>query len=333
MTTKYDEILSLLDHIDPIKYGNSRNYVNGAVTKLSPYVSRGVISVKTIFDHIIAKGYHKNEIKSFVQQLAWREYFQHVWLEKIIDIEIKNIQDRTVHKLIPKSIVEHKTKINAIDQSIENLYNTGYMHNHVRMYVASIVCNVGQSNWKKPAQWMYYHLLDADWASNACSWQWVSGAFSSKKYYANQENISKYTNDNQKNGFLNNSYDEIADMDIPNILIETIDLNLSTLLPENKIVKIDNSKPTLLYNFYNLDPNWRKDEDVNRILILEPSHFEKYPVSGKSIQFMLDLSDNIDNIQVYVGELSDLKSTYKISNIISKEHETLLNSGFEICLL
>jgi deoxyribodipyrimidine photo-lyase len=60
------------------------------------------------------------------------------------------------------------------------------------MYIASLACNVAQSQWRIPAKWMYYHLLDADWASNALSWQWVAGTNSNKKYFANQNNINKY---------------------------------------------------------------------------------------------------------------------------------------------
>ena len=98
--------------------------------------------------------------------------------------------------------MEAKTGIQAIDKSIESLFETGYMHNHSRLYLATLTCNIGKSYWLHPAKWMYYHLLDGDWASNACSWQWVAGANSSKKYFANQENINKYTASKQLNPFM-----------------------------------------------------------------------------------------------------------------------------------
>ena len=84
------------------------------------------------------------------------------------------------------------------------------MHNHLRMYVASIVCNVAQSHWINPARWMYYYLLDADWASNSLSWQWVAGSNSNKKYFANQDNINKYCLTTQKGTFLDLDYQKIS---------------------------------------------------------------------------------------------------------------------------
>ncbi|MEO5685193.1 MAG: FAD-binding domain-containing protein [Chitinophagaceae bacterium] len=70
-----------------------------------------------------------------------------------------------------KNIAGAKTGITAIDEQITLLYETGYMHNPVRMYLAGITCNIGKAHWLQPARWMYYHLLDGDLASNSLSWQ------------------------------------------------------------------------------------------------------------------------------------------------------------------
>ena len=70
-------------------------------------------------------------------------------------------------------------------------------------------------------------------------------------------------------------------------------MKLSTKLPENKILKIDNTLPTLIYNYYNLDPKWRQEKKYNRVLLLEPKIFENYPVSKKCIDFAIELSKNI----------------------------------------
>ena len=194
------------------------------------------------------------------------------------------------------------------------------------MYIASIACNIGKAYWLTPSKWMYYHLLDGDIASNNCSWQWVSGVFSSKQYYCNQENINKYTFSKQQNTFLDKPYEQLINMDIPNALRDTTKLDLKTNLPTSNTPNIDTEIPTLIYNSYNLDPYWRKDENVNRVLLLEPSHFNQYPVSDKVIQFIIDLSKNIEGIQIFVGEIEEIKKLYKTDNlwddqkIISKEH-------------
>jgi len=99
---------------------------------------------------------------------------------------------------------------------------------------------------------MYYHLLDGDWASNACSWQWVAGANSSKKYYANQENINKYTNTNQVNTFLDKPYEWFESPDCPAQLMDTQQAYLETILPEAAPLHMDQQLPTFVYNYYNL---------------------------------------------------------------------------------
>ena len=62
--TTYSEILQRIRHIDPIRYGINRNYINGAVSHLSPYISRGVISTKFVFSEIINRGYHPEKIEN-----------------------------------------------------------------------------------------------------------------------------------------------------------------------------------------------------------------------------------------------------------------------------
>ena len=326
-TTVYSEIIEKIHQIDPIAYGKTRNYINGDVTKLSPYISRGVISTKQIAKLILAKGYQPNEIESFLKELAWRDYFQQVWIALGDDInkDIKQTQPNFNNFEIPNAITTAKTEIFGIDKGINDLLNFGYLHNHVRMYVASITCNVGKSHWLKPAKWMYYYLLDADWASNALSWQWTAASFSSKKYYANQENINKYCNTNQSNTFLDISYEELPILDIPDVLKKQAILSLKTILPTPKEIHLNQALPSYIYNFYNLDPNWDKEIVANRILILEPSFFEKYPVCSNTLDFIIKLSHNIENIQIYVGEFDDLSKQIAISNLNYKEHPTCLH--------
>lgn len=327
--TRYSEILQRIDQIDPVQYGKTRNYLDGAVTRLSPYISRGVISTRQVAKAILKKGYAPHTIESFLQELAWRDYFQQVWRVKgdAINTDLKQAQPQVAHPHIPLNIVQAQTGISAIDTGITELYRSGYMHNHVRMYVASIACNIAWSHWLAPAKWMYFHLLDADWASNALSWQWVAGSFSSKKYYANQENINRYCYTHDKNTFLDVDYTDFETMNIPDILKETVELSLSTTLPETPAPVLNKALPTYVYTFYNLDPNWDAEVDANRILLFEPSFFNTYPVSTKTIEFILDLSKNIPNLQIVTGEFTDVFKAINKTTIHFKEHPT--NQHFE----
>jgi deoxyribodipyrimidine photo-lyase len=217
------------------------------------------------------------------------------------------------------------TGINVIDSSIKNLYSTGYMHNHFRMYTASVCCNIGKAHWLQPASWMYYHLLDGDLASNSLSWQWICAAFSSKKYYCNQENVNRYSKSFQQNTFLDTTYESLVTMPVPESLTETIGLSLKTDLPKTPLPSLNKNEAVLIYNTYNLDPLWHAGENANRILLLEPSHFKKYPVSAPVLQFAINLSKNIPGIQIFSGEFDELKNVAKDQSIIFKSHPAFLH--------
>ena len=199
---------------------------------------------------------------------------------------------------------------------------TGYMHNHMRMYVASICCNIAKSHWLNPSKWMYSNLLDGDLGSNQLSWQWIAGAFSNKKYYANQNNINKYFNSNQKNTFLDVDYSDFEHLETPENLTEIVDFKIKTEFNTSYRNQIEINKTTLVYNYYNIDPEWHINENYQRILLLEPSHFEKYPITQKCLDFALDLSINIKNLKVFVGEFSKLNEIIKTNDIIFKDHPT-----------
>jgi len=327
-STNYESVIEKINTINPEKYSKTRNFLNGDITYLSPYISRGVISTKQVMSIVLKNGFTFLQCEKLIQELAWREYYQRIWQikkEQIWD-DLKQAQPAVSHYEMLTALLNCNTEIQVIDEQINELFESGYVHNHIRMYIASIACNIGKAHWKIPAKWFYYHLLDGDIASNNCSWQWVAGSFSSKKYYCNQENINKYTHTNQTDTFLDNSYEQIVSIQVPDSLTKTTSLKLHTVLPDTKIPSLDLSKPTLIYNSYNLDSTWRANENVNRVLLLEPSHFNENPVSEKVLKFVLALSKNIPGIQVFVGEITEILVLYNESNInimeviISKEH-------------
>ena len=321
-TTDYNQILARIDAIDPVAYGRTRNFIDGAVTRLSPYISRGVVSTRMIMERTLQRGYRPYQIQKFLQELAWRDYFQRVAMAHpdLLDKDILQPQPGRERKGMPASILQASTGIEGIDDAIRELHETGYMHNHCRMYTASVICNIGRYGWETPASWMYYHLLDADFASNGCSWQWVAGAFSRKLYVANQENINKYCHTKQRNTFLDVDYAQLDQMTCPDILKPPDAPVYTTTLPETTPPSIDPAKPTLIYNAYQLDPEWRRDENANRILLLEPSHFRKLPVCQRTLQFIIDLGQNIPGLQVFTGEFNELAGMTTPDKIRFREH-------------
>ena len=317
-----------INHIRPAQYAKTRNFLRGAVTLLSPYISRGVIQLPELKDMLLQQyGYRASE--KLISELAWREFFQRIWQAKgdAILQDLRNEQSPISTHQIPAAVINANTGITGIDQSIQALYASGYMHNHARMYTAMLTTNIAEAYWRLPAQWMYYHLLDGDIASNHLSWQWVAGSFSSKKYYANQENINKYTGHAQRNSFLDVDYSAFADMPIPEILQATAQPQLLTPLPSMKSPSIVADLPTLVYNTYHLDPNWYAGEAANRILLLEPDHFAAYPISEKVLNWIIQLAHaQVPGIQVFSGNFQDLMALlpeqYPVQQVFYKEHPT-----------
>lgn len=328
---KYADIIDRIHSLDPVKYGIDRNFIDGSVSYLSPYISRGIISTKQVYEILIGKNFDEEKIEKFIQELAWRDYWQLIWKQHgtSINFDFRHPQKQPNRLGIPSSVVSASTGIEAIDHEIKRLNKDGYMHNHVRMYLASIACNLAHCQWKSPAQWMYYHLLDADWASNALSWQWVCGTFNNRFYYANQEKINTYCRTVQRNTFLDIDYSAFGTLKIP-IEIEAIEtLQLTTTLPKTDVPTFEVSLPTFIYNFYNVDPNWRSDLLGNRILLLEPSVFQEYPISEKSLQFCIDLAKaNIPGIQIWVAEFKELQAELN-GTIYFKEHPLNKYDGIE----
>ena len=119
----------------------------------------------------------------------------------------------------------------------------------------------------------------------------------------------------------------MAILDIPEILLATQKFAPILHLPINSEIQLDSDLPTFIYNYYNLDPLWHRDERGNRVLLLEPIFFNTYPVSKKCIDFMLALANNIAGIQVFVGSFEDLVKKHQLNKIYYKEHP--LNIGYK----
>ena len=337
-----EKVQALLEAIDAKQYGKTRNYISGSVSELGPYVSRGVISTRMVWEYLLGRGHSFEEIFGFVQQLAWRDFFQRVWmgLGDGINGDIRRDQEGVKHTAVPAAIAAGTAGIDGIDVGIQRLVSSGYMHNHQRMYTAFLTCNLAGAHWKLPAQWMYAHLLDGDWGSNALSWQWVAGTFSNKKYIANQENINRYTNTHQRGNYLDVEYEQLAEALVPEVLKPTLDAqgvlpfsecdgpalkaavaekalpfwNAQSGIIENRIV---------VCNYYQLNPKFQAMLHGTRLLLLEPSVFAKYPISQKCVDFMLSLAAEIPHLQVFVGEFGELHAALRSGGsveILYQEH-------------
>jgi deoxyribodipyrimidine photo-lyase len=89
-------------------------------------------------------------------------------------------------------------------------------------------------------------------------------------------------------------------------------LTLKTILPPKSDISLDPTLPLVIYTDYSIRPDWMSGIGANRVLVLTPSHFERFPVSGKVIEFILSLArDNIEGIQIYIGEIESLRDEFR----------------------
>ena len=192
-TNKVDIYKNLDFFIDNIlqNYGSKRNFDLGPphpnVSKLSPFIRRRFLSEKEILKTIFLK-YSLNSVDKFVQEIFWRTYWRG-WLEfhpKVyadFDKKIKQYE-------IPK-----KTGIKCFDHWTEELLDTGYLHNHARMWYASIWIFTLKRSWEEGAKFFSDYLIDWCPASNTLGWRWVAGLQTvGKNYIARSENIKTFTN-------------------------------------------------------------------------------------------------------------------------------------------
>jgi deoxyribodipyrimidine photo-lyase len=178
----------------PREYARTRNHLDGAVTALSPYVTHGLLPADELFD-LWQRRRGLTLADKLLGELAWREFYHHVWHHRgdaILEELGPGLPGIAYAPDLPRDIRQAATGVPVIDASVRRLYDTGYLHNHQRMWLASYVVHLRKVHWRAGADWMYGHLLDGDLAANHLSWQWVAGTFSRKPYLFNADNVARY---------------------------------------------------------------------------------------------------------------------------------------------
>jgi deoxyribodipyrimidine photo-lyase len=186
-----------LAEIDPARYASTRNALNGAVTRLSPYLRHGVLSLDEVRNLALDRAGARAE--KLVNELGWRDYWQRVYAE----IGDGVWKDREPYKTglsaadysdtLPADLAAAETGLRCMDAFVAELYTTGYLHNHARLWLAAYLVHWRRVRWQVGARWFLAHLLDGDPASNNLSWQWVASTFSHKPYLFDRGNLEFHT--------------------------------------------------------------------------------------------------------------------------------------------
>ncbi len=253
------------------KYSQYRNFDYGpnqphkAVSGLSPYISKGIIKEEYILNKINESN---NNSDKFIQEVLWRTYWKgwlerhtEVWLDfkDSLKIGLDSISDNELAETYEKA-TNGNTKLEPYDEWINQLKSTGYLHNHARMWFASIWIHYFGLPWQLGAQLFYDHLLDADIASNTLSWRWVAGMQTlGKKYIATNQNIMKFS----LSRFKNFSLPKLIPIDIPYKKYRTNEINY-----KNDFILEPNKKNAFLVVENNLDFNFIKDNKENIFIVL-----------------------------------------------------------------
>ena len=195
------------------EYSKLRNFDFGPekrtnVSCLSPYVTHGVINEREIIEKSLSKfSFSKNE--KFIQEVLWRTYWKgwlelrpNVWTDYLI--ELNKIKEDFKDNQNYNNAIEGKTNIECFNYWVNELKENNYLHNHTRMWFASIWIFTLELPWQLGAEFFMQHLYDGDAASNTLGWRWVAGVQTQGKHYlASEWNIKKFTNNRFNNIKLN----------------------------------------------------------------------------------------------------------------------------------
>ena len=136
----HTEALRRIDALHPARYALSRNALDGAVSGLSPYFTHGVVGLRQAVARVVQK-HRLNFEDKLMFEFAWREFFHHVWSREgeavLRDLRPANLWPGVYASELPADIREGRTGVPAIDAAVRQLYATGYLHNHARMWVAA----------------------------------------------------------------------------------------------------------------------------------------------------------------------------------------------------
>ncbi len=198
METKFpttrSEILQKLENFCDTRlqnYSMDRNFDYGPphlnVSTMSPFLKRRLISEEEIL-HLGLKKFEISEIEKFIQEIFWKTYWKG-WLQ-FNPFVYTDYSSEKIYDEIPT-----RTGIKCFDYWTEELVETGYLHNHSRMWYASIWIFTLNKTWQSGANFFKYNLLDWCPASNTLSWRWVAGLQTVGKHYvAKADNINFFTN-------------------------------------------------------------------------------------------------------------------------------------------
>ena len=275
-----------------IDYSKLRNFDFGPsnrsnISCLSPYIAHGVINELEVIDKSLKKfSFAKNE--KFIQEVLWRTYWKgwlelrpNVWSDYLIELD--NVRNQFKNNQNYLDAIEGKTDIDCFNQWVVELKENNYLHNHTRMWFASIWIFTLELPWQLGAEFFMQHLYDGDAASNTLGWRWVAGVQTQGKHYlASEWNINKFTNNRFQNIKLNENATPIfSDKTYP---VNKKDFLNSEILEDQTLLIFENNMTFEFSDF--------KEHKFKKILLISNESSRNIKLSEKVLKFKANLLED-----------------------------------------
>ncbi len=263
------------------EYSKLRNFDFGPenrsnISCLSPYITHGIINENEVIKKSLSKfSFSKNE--KFIQEVLWRTYWKgwlelrpNVWSDYLM--ELNKIKEEFKNNQSYLNATEGKTNIECFNAWVNELKENNYLHNHTRMWFASIWIFTLELPWQLGAEFFMQNLYDGDAASNTLGWRWVAGVQTQGKHYlASEWNIKKFTNNRFNNIKLN----------------------------ENAPPKVSEKKYSIIKQNFN---NPQNIEDKNLLIFENNLSFEITDFQNNKFKKVYLISNKNENRSIKLGE-------------------------------
>ena len=275
------------------EYSKLRNFDFGPsdrsnISCLSPYITHGIISELELIKKSLSKfSFTKNE--KFIQEILWRTYWKG-WLELRPNVwtdylnELKKIREEFKDNADYKNAIEAKTNIECFNEWVNELKKNNYLHNHTRMWFASIWIFTLNLPWQLGSEFFMKHLYDGDAAANTLGWRWVAGIQTQgKNYLASEWNIKKFTNNRFNNIKLNESAPPIISN--KTYSASKLEFNNPQNIEDKNLLIFENN-----LSFENTDFNNQKFKKI--LLVSNKNENRKIKLSEKVLKFKSQLIED-----------------------------------------
>ena len=325
------------------EYSKLRNFDFGPekrsnISCLSPYITHGIINEQEVIQKALSKfSFSKNE--KFIQEVLWRTYWKgwlelrpNVWTDYLIELnQIRNEFQNNQNYL---NAIEGKTNIDCFNEWVKELKENNYLHNHTRMWFASIWIFTLELPWQLGAEFFMQHLYDGDAASNTLGWRWVAGVQTQGKHYlASEWNIKKFTN----NRFQNIKLNENAPPKVSEKSYQIIKQDF------NNPQKIENKNLLIFENNLSFEITDFKENDFKKIyLVSNKNENRAIKLSEKLVKFKSHLiedqeqrlkNQSIDCQIIDISELTNIENYFGLYPTVGENLDFLNSNNLKINFL